>query len=99
MRAPRSSRATWARASTSSTSSCAARPKPPFLSIPECLGPVAASRPGWKVPAGAWDTHFHVLGPQSRFPDAPTVEYTPPDAPLAQTLALRGALCVALRLV
>ncbi len=69
------------------------------MSIPECLGPVAASRPGWKLPAGAWDTHFHVLGPQARFPYAPTRKYTPPDAPLAQSLALHGALGIARGLV
>jgi predicted TIM-barrel fold metal-dependent hydrolase len=63
------------------------------LSIPECLGPVAApSRPGWKLPEGAWDTHFHVLGPQARFPYAVTRKYTPPDAPLDAALALHKHL-------
>jgi NAD(P)-dependent dehydrogenase (short-subunit alcohol dehydrogenase family) len=48
-------------------------------SVPVCLGPGASpSDPGWKIPRGAWDTHFHVLGPTSRFPYAPTRKYTPP---------------------
>jgi len=63
------------------------------LSIPDCLGPEAApSRPGWTLPEGAWDTHFHVLGPQARFPYAATRKYSPPDAPLAAALALHDRL-------
>ena len=30
-----------------------------------CLGPRPAEKPGWTLPDGAWDTHFHVLGPQA----------------------------------
>jgi predicted TIM-barrel fold metal-dependent hydrolase len=63
------------------------------VSIPDCLGPAAAqSRPGWKLPDGAWDTHFHVLGPQARFPYAASRKYTPPDAPLDAALALHDRL-------
>lgn len=69
------------------------------MSIPDCLGPVPASRPDWKLPAGAWDTHFHVLGPQARFPYAATRKYTPPDAPLAAALALHDRLGIANGLV
>jgi predicted TIM-barrel fold metal-dependent hydrolase len=69
------------------------------LSIPDCLGPAAPSRPAWKPPAGAWDTHFHVLGPQARFPYAATRKYTPPDAPLAASLRLHDALGIARGLV
>jgi len=36
--------------------------------------------------------HFHVLGPQARFPYAPTRKYTPPDAPLDAALALHDRL-------
>lgn len=36
--------------------------------------------------------HFHVLGPQARFPYAPTRKYTPPDAPLAQCLRTHDTL-------
>src|SRR5262245_48127330 len=61
--------------------------------IPDCLGPRAtASRPKWKLPAGAWDTHFHILGPQSRFPYAATRKYTPPDATLDQCFAWHKTL-------
>ena len=63
------------------------------MSIPDCLGAVAApSRPGWTLPADAWDTHFHVLGPQADFPYARARKYTPPDAPLAAALALHDRL-------
>lgn len=61
--------------------------------IPECLGPnPAASRPKWTLPRGSWDTHFHILGPQSRFPYSPTRKYTPPDATLDQCFALHKTL-------
>ncbi len=69
------------------------------MSITECLGPVAPSRPGWKLPARAWDTHFHVLGPQARYPYATTRKYTPPDAPLAAVLSVHDTLGVARGLV
>jgi predicted TIM-barrel fold metal-dependent hydrolase len=62
-------------------------------SVPVCLGPGASpSDPGWKIPRGAWDTHFHVLGPTSRFSYAPTRKYTPPDATLKDCLALHDTL-------
>lgn len=64
-----------------------------------CLGPRAPTRPGRRLPAGAWDTHFHVLGPQARYPYSPTRKYTPPDAPLDQALALHDALGIARGLV
>lgn len=51
---------------------------------PACLGP--------RPPAGSWDTHFHVLGPQARFPYAATRKYTPPDVPLERLLALHDML-------
>ena len=61
--------------------------------IPACLGPEGApSDPGWASPRGAWDTHFHVLGPTSRFPYAPNRKYTPPDATLKDCVALHDAL-------
>jgi predicted TIM-barrel fold metal-dependent hydrolase len=69
------------------------------LSIPDCLGPVAPSRPGRKLPAGAWDMHFHVLGPQARYRYAATRKYTPPDAPLHAALALHDRLGIANGLV
>ena len=65
----------------------------------DCLGPSALSRPRIKIPPGAWDTHFHVLGPQARFPYSPKRKYTPPDAPLDRALALHDALGIARGLV
>lgn len=68
--------------------------------IRDCLGPRAApAAPRWKLPAGAWDTHFHVLGPQSRFPYSPTRKYTPPDAPLEKAFAFHDRLGIARGLV
>jgi len=60
-----------------------------------CLGPRPATRPRIQVPPGAWDTHFHVLGPQARFAYSPKRKYTPPDAPLDQALAFHDALGIA----
>jgi len=61
--------------------------------IPACLGPKAdAARPAFKVPSGAWDTHFHILGPTDRYPYAPNRKYSPPDALLPEYLKLASAL-------
>ena len=69
------------------------------MPIRDCLGPLPAARPRRRLPEGAWDTHFHVLGPQKRFPYAATRKYTPPDAPLDQGLALHDTLGIARGLV
>src|SRR5678815_955666 len=97
MRVPPSSPGISAAATSSSTSSCGAKRKPPSawtteVAIRDCLGPLPATRPARRVPRGAWDTHFHVLGPQARFPYSPKRKYTPPDAPLDQAIALHDAL-------
>lgn len=60
--------------------------------IPACPAPRAASRPKVPLPAGACDTHAHVFGPAARFPFAADRSYTPPDAPLAQYLAMLDTL-------
>ncbi len=61
--------------------------------IPDCLGPLSKpSTPRRALPPGSWDTHFHAMGPQARFPYAPTRKYTPPDAPLEAGLALHERL-------
>ncbi len=39
-------------------------------------------KPGYKLPAQACDSHFHVFGPPDLFPYAATRRYTPPAAPL-----------------
>lgn len=63
------------------------------MTIPDCLGAPASTRPpSWTLPKGAWDTHFHVLGPQSRFLYAPNRKYTPPDAPLDACMRMHDVL-------
>jgi predicted TIM-barrel fold metal-dependent hydrolase len=65
-----------------------------------CLGPLERpSRPAWRLPEGAWDMHFHVLGPQKRYPYAAARNYTPPDAPLEHALRLHDGLGIARGLV
>jgi 2-pyrone-4,6-dicarboxylate lactonase len=50
-------------------------------------------KPRLKLPAGACDTHFHVFGPQARFPFAPGRSYTPDgDAPKETLFALHTHL-------
>lgn len=39
------------------------------------------TEPKLKLPAGACDAHFHVFGPQAKFPFAEKRTYTPADAP------------------
>ena len=51
------------------------------------------SKPKLKLPRGACDTHFHVFGPQARFPFAAERSYTPAgDAPKEQLFALHEFL-------
>jgi 2-pyrone-4,6-dicarboxylate lactonase len=50
-------------------------------------------KPALKLPRGACDSHFHVFGPQSRFPFAPGRSYTPAgDAPKETLFALHAHL-------
>src|SRR5919197_277095 len=66
-----------------------AQPSPSFKAQPR--------KPRLKLPAGATDTHFHVFGPQSRFPFAPERSYTPTcDAPKETLFALHAHLGIAL---
>jgi predicted TIM-barrel fold metal-dependent hydrolase len=44
------------------------------------------------MPCGAWDTHFHVLGPTAKFAYSPTRKYTPPDATLQDCRAMHERL-------
>ena len=54
------------------------------MTIPECAPARPVSRrPIRRLPAGAVDCHFHVFGPQDRFPYAAGRSYTPPDASIA----------------
>jgi 2-pyrone-4,6-dicarboxylate lactonase len=50
------------------------------------------SKPRLRLPRGACDTHFHVFGPQARFPFAANRTYTPADAPKEQLFALHKEL-------
>src|ERR1700721_2753096 len=50
------------------------------------------SRPRFKVPPGAVDTHCHVFGPGAEFPYAAERKYTPCDASKQQLFALRDHL-------
>lgn len=50
------------------------------------------SKPLFKLPKGAVDTHCHVFGPGHEFPFAPERKYTPCDASKEQLFALRDHL-------
>ena len=54
-----------------------------------CDGP---SKPVFRLPPGAVDSHCHVFGPGAEFPYAPERKYTPCDASKAQLFALRDWL-------
>ncbi len=45
-------------------------------------------KPQMTIPPGAWDTHFHVLGPPHRFPYAEGRHATPPSAPIDHYLKM-----------
>jgi len=44
------------------------------------------AKPNLRLPAGACDSHFHVFGPQARFPFAPDRSYTPTGDATKETL-------------
>lgn len=48
--------------------------------------------PRLKVPAGSWDTHFHVMGPPHRFPYSEGRHYTPPASPIEHYLMVAKIL-------
>ena len=50
------------------------------------------SKPKYKPPAGAVDAHYHVFGPEAKFPFAPKRKYTPCDAPKEKLFALHDFL-------
>ena len=50
------------------------------------------SKPKFKLPAGAIDSHCHVFGPSNIFPYSPERKYTPCDASKEQLFALRDHL-------
>ncbi len=57
-----------------------------------CLGPRAVLAPRNSTPAGAWDTHAHVLGGDARFPFTAARSYTPPSASPDNYLAMLDGL-------
>ena len=47
-----------------------------------CLGPLRDIEPSvFSIPAGACDTHAHVISADSAYPMSPARSYTPPPAP------------------
>lgn len=50
------------------------------------------SKPRFRLPPGAVDSHCHVFGPGDRFPYAAERKYTPCDAPAAKLFELRDYL-------
>lgn len=74
----------------------------PSDSAPLCQGPDRQIRPParFKFPRGSVDSHFHVLGPSSKYPYFADRIYTPPDCTqqdylaLAQTLGIDRAVLI-----
>lgn len=65
------------------------------MSEQRCDPPVRPVHPPRLVlPGGACDCHNHVFGPASVFPYAQPRSYTPPDAPVAEYVALHSTLGV-----
>jgi 2-pyrone-4,6-dicarboxylate lactonase len=60
---------------------------------PACQGPDPHPRPpGFAMPAGACDSHAHVIGPFALFPLQRHRSYTPPAAPLPSYRAMHATL-------
>ncbi len=49
-------------------------------------------KPKLRMPAGAWDTHFHVCGPPHLFPFGDFPNFVPPAAPIEHYLAVAAVL-------
>ncbi|HEX5078170.1 MAG TPA: amidohydrolase family protein [Geminicoccaceae bacterium] len=61
--------------------------------IPICQAPDPDPRPPrLQAPAGATDTHFHIFGPQERYPFVADRRFTPPDAAVPSYLHLHRTL-------
>lgn len=60
---------------------------------PMFAGPDQATRtPAFRAPAGAVDTHTHIIGPPEKYPYAANRSYTLPAAPLAMFRALHAKI-------
>ena len=61
--------------------------------VPDCAPPKEIARqPSYAMPEGAWDVHFHVLGPWRKFPYARDRAFTPHDVPKEKILAVHRQL-------
>ena len=59
---------------------------------PYCLAPSSEVEPAaFEMPAGACDTHAHVIAASAAYPMAPSRSYTPPPAPEEKYLAMLDA--------
>jgi 2-pyrone-4,6-dicarboxylate lactonase len=59
---------------------------------PYCLAPFSSVEPAaFEMPAGACDTHAHVISTSGAYPMAPSRSYTPPPAPGEKYLAMLDA--------
>jgi 2-pyrone-4,6-dicarboxylate lactonase len=68
-------------------------PAAPSKEPPTIAGPVeSSSRPAFRAPALACDSHAHLFGPASQFPFTEGRGYTPPEAPLERYLQLLDRL-------
>ena len=66
---------------------------PPIMTEPSPSFKAKPRTPRLKLPRGACDTHFHVFGPQKRFPFAPDRSYTPTcDAPKETLFAMHAQM-------
>jgi predicted TIM-barrel fold metal-dependent hydrolase len=60
---------------------------------PLCRGPdIDPSPPRLKTPAGATDTHFHIFGPEHRYPYVAERRFTPPDVSVESYVHLHRIL-------
>jgi 2-pyrone-4,6-dicarboxylate lactonase len=51
-----------------------------------------AKKPDLPTPPGACDAHFHIFGPQAKFPYSDSRAYTPPEAPLEALLRMHDEI-------
>lgn len=51
--------------------------------------------PRLRAPAGSVDTHFHIFGPEARYPFLPERRFTPPDASVASYMNMHRTLGLA----
>jgi 2-pyrone-4,6-dicarboxylate lactonase len=64
-----------------------------FAKNAPCLGPRSPTQPTcFALPAGAWDTHAHVIGGSPPYPLADSRVYTPPPAPVDRYMVMLDAV-------